>query len=120
MDDRRFATIGDIVNGQVPNTIIMPPDAFTLANGGQLVCLPTHARLSAEFAVNANLGVVGPYLHNPVGTEFLRVQGTVPVPHRYMRHFLHQKLTPREAWELSSSFVRPSLVGNTLRGSVTT
>ena len=99
-DDRRFGTVGDVVNGQVPNTVFFPNDSFTLAAGGHLVCLPTPGRLTAEFVTTPGAQLVGPYQNNPIGTQWERVRSVVPVPHKYMCHFLSTRLTPREAWEL--------------------
>ena len=80
-DNVRFGTIGDVVQGQVPNTVYFPTDSFVMANAGNLILLPTPARLTAEYLTSPNLQLAGPYQAGAQGTEYVRVRTTAPVPH---------------------------------------
>ena len=65
-DGLQFGTAGDIIHGQLPNNVMLPGNSFQLVNGGHVNCLPTPARPSAEFAVAANIRMVGPHVNNPI------------------------------------------------------
>jgi hypothetical protein len=55
----------------------------------------------AMFNADPNLTLLGAFNNHDAGTELiLQSRNIVPVPHRYMRHFIRGPLTPRQAWEI--------------------
>jgi hypothetical protein len=56
--------------------------------------------MDTMYNVNPNLALLGAFNNHDAGTELIQSRNIVPVPHRYMRHFIRGPLTPRQAWEI--------------------
>jgi hypothetical protein len=64
--------------------------------------------MDAMYNTNPNLAVLGAFNNHDAGTELIQSRNSVPVPHRYMRHFIQGPMMPRQAWEI----VRQDIITN--------
>jgi hypothetical protein len=99
-DDRIFGSIGEVVANQNPITIELPATAFSRLGGGALHRVGHAQRMAAMFGADPELQLLGEFTNFDAGTELLQSRNLVPIPHRYMRHFISSPLTPRQAWEI--------------------
>jgi hypothetical protein len=56
--------------------------------------------MDAMFNADPNLTLLGAFNNHDAGTKLIQSRNIVPVPHRYVRHFIRGPLTPRQAWEI--------------------
>jgi hypothetical protein len=99
-DNRIFGSINEVVGNQNPTTIELPADAFSRQNGGNLYRVGQQQLMSAMFGADPTLELLGEFANFDAGTELVGSRNMVPIPHRYMRHFIAGPLTPRQAWEI--------------------
>jgi hypothetical protein len=98
-DGRIFGSIHDTVGHQIPTTIELPTDAFSRHAGGTQYRVGIPQLMNASFATDNDLQLLGAFGNMDAATELIESRNMVPVPHRYMRHFIGGPLTPRQAWE---------------------
>jgi hypothetical protein len=99
-DNCIFGSINEAVRNQNPTTIELPADAFSRQNGGNLYRVGQQQRMAAMFGADPTLELLGEFANFDAGTELVGSRNMVPIPHRYMRHFIAGPLTPRQAWEI--------------------
>jgi hypothetical protein len=99
-DNRMFGSIGEVVANQIPVTVELPVTAFTRQQGGNLFRVGHPQRMPAMFGADPDLELLGEFNNFDAGTELIQSRNMVPIPHRYMRHFIAGPLTPRQAWEI--------------------
>jgi hypothetical protein len=99
-DNRLFGSINEVVGNQNPTTVELPIDAFSCQNGGNLFRVAHPQRMVAMYGADPALELLGEFANFDAGTELVQSRNMVPIPHRYMRHFLNGPLTPRQAWEV--------------------
>jgi hypothetical protein len=99
-DDRIFGSVGEVVANQNPITVELPDTAFSRQGGGNLFRVGHAQRMAAMFGADPTLQLLGEFTNYDAGTELIQSRNLVPIPHRYMRHFVTGPLTPRQAWEI--------------------
>ena len=99
-DNHLFGSINEVIGNQIPPTVEFPTDAFNRLNGGALYRVGLPQRMDAMFAADPNLQLLGEFINLDAGTELIQSRNVVPIPHRYMRHFIAGPLSPRQAWEI--------------------
>jgi hypothetical protein len=99
-DGQVFGSINEVTGNQIPTTVVLPADALARQGGGAMFRVGVSQRMDATFNTNPNYAIVGEFTNFDAGTELIQSRNMVPVPHRYMRHFVRGPLTPRQAWEI--------------------
>jgi len=94
-DNRVYAFMGDIVQGQAPPSVEWEPTTFHLA---QTVRVPTNAVIDQAIAGDPNFALFDPIDPADAAAEDVRVRNTVLLPFDYVRLALPGPLTPRQAW----------------------
>jgi hypothetical protein len=61
--------------------------------------------MDAMFNADPNLALLGAFNNHDASTKLIQSRNIVPVPHRYMRHFIRGHLTPRQAWEIVGQYI---------------
>jgi hypothetical protein len=56
--------------------------------------------MAAMFGADPTLELLDEFANFDAGTELVGSHNMVPIPRRYMRHFIAGRLTPRKAWEI--------------------
>jgi hypothetical protein len=97
LDNRGYAFVGDVVEGQAPATVEWPANAFHQA-GDVTIRVPTREVIDQMLGADPGIRLLGPFGNDDAGTEVIRVRYAMLLPFRYVRILLRRPLTPREAW----------------------
>jgi hypothetical protein len=103
-DGHIFGSINDVVGHQIPTTVELPVDALFARQDDSVsfrVGLPQ--LMNAMFGTDPALELLGVFTNFDAGTELIQSRNMVPIPHRYMRHFIGGGVKPRHAWETAGS-----------------
>jgi hypothetical protein len=96
-DDVAFAFQGDVVQQQVPPSIVWDQSYFhTVVQS--LIRVPTAIMMGQLLGQDPNSQFMGPFDEEDAGTEIVCTRHATVVPHRYVQLLLAQSLTPPEAW----------------------
>jgi hypothetical protein len=99
-DGHIFGSINEVAGNQIPTTVEFPADAFSQQGGGAYYRVALPQRMDVMFNADPNLALLSAFNNHDAGTELIQSRNIVPVPHRYMRHFVQGPLTPHQAWEI--------------------
>ena len=95
-DDKVFAFSGDLLNGQL-STVKWERALYQPASNNQII-VGTDTLVEDQFAVDANIQLLGPFADGDAGTERVRVRNTVYLPPMFVSTMIDEEMSPREAW----------------------
>jgi hypothetical protein len=96
-DNLGLAFFGDLVNGQLPATVVVPDAWF---NQTAQVQAPTVGHLAQLLAAQPGTEAFGPYLAGQADVTPVVTRKIILVPNKYVAPFLSVGMKPREAYEL--------------------
>lgn len=99
-DNRLFMYTGDLVGGAMSATYEFPGDGFVRINNGNDFAIPLLGTALHRYASDPTAVMLGPYNQFDVGAKLASFRNCVPVPFRYMKHFLARPLSVREGLEI--------------------
>lgn len=99
-DNRSFMYTGDLVSGAMSATYEFPADGFVRVNNGNAFAIPLLGTVICMYNQDPTAVMLGPYQQWDVGTKLANFRNCVPVPFKYMRHFLARPLSVREGIEI--------------------
>lgn len=94
--------MGDVVEGQVPTTVLIPDALF---NQLAVVQVPTPARLDQLLLADHDTQVVGPFAAGEADIEAIATRSLMIVPNEFVRPFLSVGMRPREAYQLLKGLI---------------
>ena len=97
-DNHGYAFKGDVLLGQSPQTVDWPDTAFHRGGQGGTIRVGSLAWIDQALAANPAATVVGPVAAHTPGCRSVRTRTAMLVPFRYIRFFVGQPLTPKEAY----------------------
>ncbi len=96
-DNLGLAFFGDLVNGQLPTTVVIPDSWF---NQTTQVQAPTVGHLAQLLAAQPGAEAFGPYQAGQADITPVVTRKIILVPNKYAAPFLSVGMKPREAYEL--------------------
>jgi hypothetical protein len=92
--------INEVVGNQNPTPVELSLDAFNRLNGGNLFRVAQPQQMVAMYGADPALELLEEFADFDAGTELVQSCNMVPIPNRYIRHFINGPLTPCQAWEV--------------------
>jgi hypothetical protein len=103
--DINYAFVGDVVVGQIPQSVIFPADAFDVLP--HLCRVPTVEGADLLIDGDEAAELFGPFLDDDAATQVVRIRRFQYLPPKYVSMFLNgPPLTPKEGWARLGGAIR--------------